>query len=204
MTIGGELYYVTKRFDRETAEGKVQRLHQEDFCQMLSVDPEMKYEADGGPCFADLVKTLRRAHATLGETLALVDLLCYNYLIGNADAHAKNYSVVYHGRRPVLAPLYDAVSTAVYKDLSREFAMGIGGEMRIGHIRREHFARLAEACDMSPKLILSRLDALARRILPAAEEVAGKLMAQWPSPVYAQIGSVIGNQVKTVCKENER
>lgn len=191
LVIGGERYYVTKRFDREVADGRLRRLHQEDFCQMLSVDPEAKYEADGGPRFADLVATLRRLHVTLDETLTLVDMFLFNYLIGNADAHAKNYSVVYRGRRPVLAPLYDAVSTEVYPELSREFAMGIGGEVRMGRIGREHFARLAEDCGMAPKLVLARLDALAGRIGPAAASVAHELAKDFPSPVYATIRDVI-------------
>ena len=198
IVLKGERYYVTKRFDREAVDGKVRRLHQEDFCQMLSVDPEMKYESDGGPRFADLVGTMRRLHATLGETLALVDMMLFNFLIGNADAHAKNYSVVYRGRRPVLAPLYDAVSTVVYPDLSREFAMSIGGEMRLGSLTRAHFVRLAEDCGLSPKLVLSRLDALAARILPAADRTAEELATECPSPVYGEIRRVIAGQVAAV------
>ena len=198
LVIGGERYYVTRRFDREVADGRLQRLHQEDFCQMMSVDPEMKYESDGGPRFADLVMTLRRLHAALGETLALIDMFVFNFLIGNADAHAKNYSVVYRGRRPLLAPLYDAVSTAVYPELSRDYAMGIGGEMRMGRIGRDHFARLSEDCGMSPQLILGRLDAMAGRILPTARELVAEQNREWPNEIRARIVSVIEQQLKAV------
>ena len=198
VVIGGERYYVTRRFDREVVDGRLRRLHQEDFCQMMSVDPEMKYESDGGPRFADLSMTLRRLHAVLGETLALMDMFVFNFLIGNADAHAKNYSVVYRGRRPLLAPLYDAVSTAVYPDLSRDYAMGIGGETLMGRIGRDHFARLSEECGMSPQLLLGRLDAMIERILPAARELAAELNREWPSEVYEKIVAVIGQQLKSV------
>ena len=198
LVIGGERYYVTRRFDREVVEDRLQRLHQEDFCQMMSVDPEVKYESDGGPRFADLIATLRRLHVALGETLALIDMFVFNLLIGNADAHAKNYSVVYHGRRPLLAPLYDAASTAVYPDLSRDFAMSIGGEMRMDRIGRSSFARLSEECGMSPQLILGRLDDLSGRMLPAARDLAAELNREWPSEVYAKIVSVIERQVKTL------
>ena len=198
LVIGGERYYVTRRFDREVVEDRLQRLHQEDFCQMMSVDPEVKYESDGGPRFADLIATLRRLHVALGETLALIDMFVFNLLIGNADAHAKNYSVVYHGRRPLLAPLYDAVSTVVYPDLSRDFAMSIGGEMRMDRIGRSSFARLSEDCGMSPQLFLGRLDDLSGRMLPAARDLAAELNREWPSEVYAKIVSVIEQQVKTL------
>ena len=165
---------------------------------MMSVDPEVKYESDGGPRFADLIATLRRLHVALGETLALIDMFVFNLLIGNADAHAKNYSVVYHKRRPLLAPLYDAVSTAVYPDLSRDFAMSIGGEMRMDRIGRSSFARLSEDCGMSPQLFLGRLDDLSERMLPAARSLAAELSREWPSEVYAKIVSVIEQQVKTL------
>ena len=198
VVIGAERYYVTRRFDREISDGRLQRLHQEDFCQMLSVDPEAKYESDGGPRFADLIMTLRRLHAELGETLALMDMFIFNFLIGNADAHAKNYSVVYQGRRPLLAPLYDAVSTAVYPELSRDFAMGIGGEMRMGHIGRSHFVRLSEDCGMSPRLLLGRLNALSERILPEARRLAAELNREWPREAYEKIVSVIGQQLGSV------
>ena len=196
LVIGGERYYVTRRFDREIADGRILRLHQEDFCQMLAVDPEAKYESDGGPRFADLVATLRGLHATLGETLALIDMFVFNFLVGNADAHAKNHSVVYRGQRPLLAPLYDAVSTAVYSELSRDYAMSIGGETRMGCVGRDHFARLAEDCNMSPRLVLDRLDGLSGRILPAARELAAALDREWPSSVYAKIIAVVERQLK--------
>ena len=165
---------------------------------MMSVDPEVKYESDGGPRFADLIATLRRLHAALGETLALIDMFVFNFLIGNADAHAKNYSVVYHGRRQRLAPLYDAVSTAVYPDLSRDFAMSIGGEMRMDRITRSSFTQLSEDCGMSPRLLLGRLDTLSARMLPAARDLAAELNRECPSEVYAKIVSVIEQQIKAL------
>ena len=198
LVIGGERYYVTRRFDREVVEGQLQRLHQEDFCQMMSVDPEVKYESDGGPRFADLIATLRRLHAALSETLALIDMFVFNFLIGNADAHAKNYSVVYHGRRQLLAPLYDAVSTAVYPDLSRDFAMSIGGELRMDRITRSSFAQLSKDCVMSPRLLLGRLDTLSARMLPAARDLAAELNRECSSEVYAKIVSVIERQIKAL------
>ena len=195
---GGDRYYVSERFDREVVDGRIRRLHQEDFCQMLSVDPEVKYESDGGPGFSQLISTMRDLHVPLNETLALVDMLCFNFLIGNADAHAKNYSVFYRNRKPELAPLYDAVSTLVYPDLSRDFAMSIGGEMSVERIGRHGFEKLAEECAMSPKLVLARLDSLAARIADAAEKLAEELNSAWSSPVYAEILRVIDAQVERI------
>lgn len=195
MLFGGERYYVTTRYDRERIDGKTQRLHQEDFCQMLSVDPEVKYEEDGGPGIVQCLDVLGRQHVPLAETLGFLDMVLFNCLIGNGDAHAKNYSVVYRNGSARLAPLYDAVSTLVYPELSREFAMSVAGDRSFDDITRESFVRLAPLCGISPKLVLSRLNALAARIVPAARDLAADLAPEWPSEVYAKIISVISRQV---------
>ena len=198
LNLGGEWYYVTKRFDREDVGLRPRRLHQEDFCQMLSVDPEIKYEEDGGPTAAQCVETLRALHVTVSETMAFVDMFIFNCLIGNADAHAKNYSVVYHGRKPVLAPLYDAVSTAVYPELSTEYAMRIGGDAAFDRRSRESFIRLAGEVRMSPAFVLGRLRALADRLMPTAEALAGDMCARYPSAVYGKILKIIEDRLARV------
>ena len=77
--------------------------------------------------------------------------------------------------------------TAVYPELSREMAMGIGGEMRFSAITRANFSRMANACGVSPKLVLSRLDALCGRITTAAERLAEECIALWSSGVYGKV-----------------
>ena len=74
--------------------------------------------------------------------------------------------------------------------------MSIGGETRMGCVGRDHFARLAEDCNMSPRLVLDRLDGLSGRILPAARELAAALDREWPSSVYAKIIAVVERQLK--------
>ena len=86
----------------------------------------------------------------------------------------------------------------VYPDLSRDFAMSIGGEMSVERIGRHEFEKLAEECAMSPKLVLARLDSLAARIADAAEKLAEELNSAWSSPVYAEILRVIDAQVERI------
>ena len=165
---------------------------------MLSIHPEVKYEEDGGPGVADCINVLGRLHVPLSEMIAFLDMLIYNYLIGNADAHAKNYSVIYRNGGARLAPLYDAVSTAVYPELSRDFAMSVAGDRTFGTITRESFTRLARDCGISPKLLLARLDNLSERILSEAGNLADELTGPFPSPVYARVFTVIKNQVDSI------
>ena len=172
LELGGELYYASERYDREYVDGKPQRLHQEDFCQILSIDPESKYEDDGGPTIPQCMEAMRRMRLAPASQIAFIDSVVFNYLIGNADAHAKNHSVVYHGRKAEFAPLYDLVSTAAYPELSREMAMRIGNDAAFTSISRDSFSRMASDCKVSPKLVLSRLDELSGRTLAAAQSLA--------------------------------
>lgn len=76
--------------------------------------------------------------------------------------------------------------------------MSIGGEMSIDRIGRSSFESLAHACSMSPKLFVSRLDALSAKIVPAAEGLAERAMRDFPSPVYTKIVETIRAQVSRV------
>ncbi len=71
-------------------------MHQEDFCQVLGVLPEMKYEQEGGPGFADCFRLVQEWSAEpILDSLNLLKWALFNFLIGNADAHAKNLSFLY-------------------------------------------------------------------------------------------------------------
>lgn len=199
LELGGGLYYAAERYDREIVAGKPRRLHQEDFCQILSVDPEAKYESDGGPSIRQCMEVSRKMRLSPTSQIALVDSVVFNYIIGNADAHAKNHSIVYHGRRADFAPLYDLVSTSVYPELSQEMAMRIGGDAAFDSISRDSFSRMAEECAVAPKLVLGRLDYIAKRIVPAASRLADECNARFPSKVYKQILSVIQQRLSRIC-----
>lgn len=129
---------VIERYDRAVlAGGAIVRIHQEDVCQALSIMPDQKYTADGGPATADvlgLLASTRRAEANLA---AFTRMLFFNYLVGATDAHAKNYSLLLGGKDDaLLAPLYDVASGLAYEGLRRKgrLAMAIGGENRFGRV----------------------------------------------------------------------
>ena len=122
--IGDQRFLLVERYDRQLVkQGKagqiqLQRMHQEDFCQALGVAPETKYQNEGGPDLTQAFDLVRRAtRPSAPNTLRLLDFVVFNALIGNHDAHAKNFSLLYTLQGAVLAPMYDALSTAVYPDL---------------------------------------------------------------------------------------
>lgn len=201
MRIGGEIYYWTERYDRETVEGRIRRLHQEDFCQILGISGELKYENEGGPTFATCMAALEEMNVSLADRFAFIDRMIFNYLIGNADAHGKNSSVLYRGgdgKR--LAPIYDAMSTEIYGNLSKVNAMSIGGAKTLEDANRDSFSALAQEAGMRPLLALNRLDSQIARIVPAAADLASEMSESWPSPVYGRIVKVIERHAATVGK----
>jgi len=174
-------YLQVTRYDR-TPEDPVRRIHQEDLCQALGVAPELKYEAEGGPGVADCIGLLERHSAVPAkDRLAFADALLFNLIIGNHDAHSKNYSLILEGdSAPRLAPLYDLLSTSIYPGLPRKLAMGLGGENRPDYFRQRHVERLAADLGMRPTALRRRAGDLCDRVdaaLSAADEqVAGDFL----------------------------
>ena len=116
---GSIRFLQVSRYDRrpDGAEGWT-RIHQEDFCQALGIAPELKYQNEGGPGFKECFKLIRaNSSIPVYDVLKLFDAVVFNFLIGNNDAHGKNFSFLYDGDETRLAPLYDLVSTELYPDL---------------------------------------------------------------------------------------
>ena len=129
--IGEIEYLLSERYDRAIdGDGTIRRLHQEDFCQALGIPSETKYQAEGGPGLKDCFALLRHASSNaVADLRELLNAVVFNLLVGNNDAHAKNYSILY-GRKGKarLAPLYDLVCTVYYPEIENKLAMKIGGE----------------------------------------------------------------------------
>ena len=166
-------FLLVERYDRVViAPGHRQRLHQEDFCQALGVVPEMKYQNEGGPdltqCF-DLVRRATRPSAP--QVLRLFDYVIFNALIGNHDAHAKNFSLLYSGMTPVLAPLYDTLSTAVYPALTPKMAMKIGSKYKFSEVQARHWDQFAEAAGLAKAQAKRRVLSLAKSLPASARKL---------------------------------
>jgi serine/threonine-protein kinase HipA len=170
MVVADRPVLLVSRYDRRKGEdGLWQRIHQEDFCQALGVVPEIKYQNEGGPdlkaCFA-LLRQATRPSAP--QVLRLLDAVIFNALIGNNDAHAKNFSLLYAAPAVTLAPLYDVLSTAVYPQLTAKMAMKLGSKYRFSEVQARHWDRFAEAAGLSRAQTRQRVARMARELLAAA------------------------------------
>lgn len=168
--------YLVERYDRIRSDiGEIVRIHQEDFCQALGVPPEAKYESEGGPslenCFSILRKFSTRPAADIKE---LINWVIFNYLIANADAHAKNLSLLFIDEGIRLAPFYDLLCTKVYDGLTDRFSMKVGGENRPDWIQLRHWQRLAVAAVVKERLVLEMLKKMSQTIVERSEALGGE------------------------------
>jgi serine/threonine-protein kinase HipA len=169
-------YLLVERYDRKRimTDGvpAVERLHQEDFCQAQNIVSEMKYQKEGGPSFKQCFALLRNVSTTPVIDLAsLLDAAIFNYLVGNNDAHGKNFSLVYPDKEIRLAPLYDVISTVFYPELAIEMAMRIGREYSSDRVTPKDFEQLAEDAGLAKPLVRRRVPELAT----VAIEALGKI-----------------------------
>jgi serine/threonine-protein kinase HipA len=189
--------FVIERFDRLHDSSGIRRLHQEDFCQALTIPPEFKYEAEGGPSLAACFNLLRTRSSRSGkDLLSLLDWVIFNYLIGNSDAHAKNISLLLLDDGPRLAPFYDMLSTRVYAHygLAEGLAMKIGGETNPQMVRAEHWQVFANEVGIKPKLVLTRLRELSRKVEAHRLELFKGAFAPYRCDILHQLMELISDQ----------
>ncbi|MCP4374233.1 MAG: type II toxin-antitoxin system HipA family toxin [Deltaproteobacteria bacterium] len=143
--------YIVERYDRIKAKnGKMERLHQEDLCQVLGYMPDQKYENEGGPGLSECGRIIELYSSNpILDKQALVKWVTFNYFIGNADAHGKNISLIRERTGSTrLAPFYDLISTRVYPEISSKMAMKIGKESRFDWVMERHWQQMADQLDL--------------------------------------------------------
>ena len=92
-------------------------------------------------------------------------------LVGNNDAHGKNFSLLYESGNIRLAPLYDVLCTAYYPELSAKMAMKLGGEYNAEALSLRHFETLASEAGLGKTLVKKRLIELADKVLEALHSI---------------------------------
>ncbi len=195
---------VVERYDREvSSSGKIRRIHQEDFCQALAVRPSQKYEAEGGPAFADCDRLLARVSARpLEDRRSLFRWLCFNALVFNADGHAKNLSLLFDGSAPRLAPFYDLVCTRAYPRVEGRLAMTVGGEADPTLLRRRHWERLADATGVGARFVVDTVRDLAEAMPQAVAGAREEFRSRWgDSPVLQLVLPKLPRQAKRILQQ---
>jgi serine/threonine-protein kinase HipA len=174
---GNRTFLLVERYDREQgAGGDVHRLHQEDFCQVLGIPPEHKYASEGGPTFKVCFDLVRKACTTPATAiLRLLDAAIFNVLLGNADAHGKNFSLIYEREAVSLAPLYDLLCTVAYPELSQSFSMKIAKRATLEDFRPDTWDEFAKDIGTAAPYTRRRVEGLAKTMIREAPVVAAEL-----------------------------
>ena len=186
---GGRKLIVVERYDRVvTGAGDVERVHQEDFCQVLSLSPKTKYQKEGGPSLKQIAAVLRQ-FARPDSLGRLLQATYVNVLVGNSDAHGKNFSLLHHRDGSIeLTPVYDVVSTLYYVD--GELSMYIDDVRKTSKVTRDRLIREAVSWGMreeSAQLIVSELSERAPEAIEAASEATPELPVKIPAIVGSQL-----------------
>lgn len=183
-TLNGQAFAI-ERFDRmpngETA-------HIEDFAQIFGVYPEKKYKNASARNIASVIGT-EGGEADIAE---FIRRLTFNTLIGNADMHLKNWSLIYPDRRhAALAPAYDFVSTIPYIP-DNSAALNFSRTKRFDEYSEDELSHLAAKALLPEKLVLD-----------TARETVERFHEQWRKekanlPLTAKIVGSIDQQLEIV------
>jgi serine/threonine-protein kinase HipA len=157
-----EVAFGVKRFDR--VDGL--RVHQEDLAQVREIAPDLKYERSSYSGIARFI------NAVCPEDLdEYVRRLTSFVIMGNLDAHLKNWTIRYpDGRNPRLSPAYDFVSVSAYPDFNREqMAMAINGGRHANNILPINFIRFANSAKVDVE-----------RVMPVVRSTIDSMVQTWP------------------------
>jgi len=187
--IGRLEFLLVERFDRSRITKPdgiyIERLLQEDFAQSLGVQAKDKYKVTINDCVSVL-------NATSNPVLAkaeFVKRVIFNYLIGNTDAHSKNFSIYRLKDGTIkLTPTYDILCSAIY-DCDQRIAMKIGNAKFYQDVKVKDWQIFAQKLDISYKFVNNELDRQKKSIIGILEQLL---------PDY-EVSEMICNNVKNRC-----
>jgi len=169
----GEVFAI-RRFDRDQ-DGS--RLGLEDFCSLMGMPPHEKYDATMEGIAKHLYIWCAEAER-IPSAKRLIDMLVLNVVVHNADAHAKNYAVLYSDQNDAtLAPVFDVVTVAAYPEYSQSpFALSVGGR-KTWNLRKELDRFCVERLNLATSTVSDSLEKIAagmQKVVPRIEHFALK------------------------------
>jgi serine/threonine-protein kinase HipA len=200
VTIGDRACVVSQRFDRAERGERISRLHQEDLCQALGIPTNLKYEANSGPGFWHFRRILEEIGRG-ADVRTMVRAAVLNFVLGNSDAHGKNFAILFTPEGRQLAPLYDVVSTAVY-DLERNMAMAVGSNFDPDLVRLEDWLDMSADCDLAPRRFFPLIRQTATEVEEGIDAVKRTAEADgWHASVIEEIAAVAAERAGRIREE---
>jgi serine/threonine-protein kinase HipA len=168
LALGERVVLVVRRYDRVIHDdGSVTRVHQEDLCQALGLHPRQKYEENAGASLRQIARVLD-TFSPREDLDTFLRYVTFNAVIGNGDAHAKNYSLVHVAPRALrLSPLYDLLCTSFYDQL--RLALYIDGVQSIDRVTRTRIVNEAVSWGLSRERASTIVDDVLQLVPDALE-----------------------------------
>jgi len=164
----GQTSYLVERFDRDLSTDIATRIHTEDLAQALGREPGRKY----GVSAKQVVELTQRISAE--APYDFVRELAFNTVVGNGDAHAKNYSLIL-ADDVRLAPLYDSIPTQSYgpshPELDTTLAMPVAGARRPPEVTTNHWRKLSRVTGLDEEQVVSLVHGVARGVAERGGDV---------------------------------
>ncbi len=197
FSIGDVRGLLITRFDREVRDGRVHRIHQEDFCQALGLPKSLKYERDGqdGRAFnaAAVGHLLGRTRLPAAARLDVLTMTILNLALGNTDNHAKNHALLYRGVAPDLAPLYDIVPVLVDPRVHHDFSFRFGLARAMAELEEADLVRFA--ADLGLKVRTKTAAAALRGEITRLLQTIAGAMDNLSGPRLKLVGDMVAHQL---------
>ncbi|HJT71118.1 MAG TPA: HipA domain-containing protein [Terriglobales bacterium] len=186
VTMQGKALSV-ERFDRASGG---EPIHMEDFAQVFGLYPDDKYRHRS---YANIAAVLWAETGQSG-TYEFLRRLVFSVLIGNADMHLKNWSLLYPDRRtPVLSPAYDFVATLPYIP-NDSLALTFGGSRSLSEITTDQVRRFADTARLPASPLWPIVTDVNERTVAAWEKLSEKDL------LPDVLREAIGDHIRTVAR----
>ncbi|MBB6425768.1 type II toxin-antitoxin system HipA family toxin [Sphingopyxis sp. JAI128] len=200
-TFGERRVLVVERFDRQwLSDGRLLRVPQEDCCQALGVPSTQKYQSEGGPSAADIIRLLAASDDPLADQKAFLTAQIVFWLIGATDGHAKNFSLSLRpGGGFQLTPFYDVLSVQTAVDRGQlgqksfRLAMSAGNSRhyRMSEILGRHFVQTAKAAGLGPTAVRQVLVEIGEKATAAADVARRAMPDDFTDDIHDSIRNAI-------------
>jgi len=199
---------VIERFDRRwSKDGSwLMRLPQEDMCQALGIAGTLKYQSDGGPGIADVMKLLIGSQQALVDRENFLKTQILFWLLAAIDGHAKNFSVFLEQNNAFrLTPLYDIMSAYPLMGAKgipmqkAKMAMALLGKNKQYHwskIQTRHFFSTANSVGFPENRLLEVIDTMKQSAESVVNDVANMAPKSFPDRIVTPILEGVLNQAK--------
>lgn len=185
----GELAYITQRFDRENE----RKLSCEDLCQLSETLTEHKYRGS----YEKTGKIIKQYATQSGlDTLHYFELVVFSFIIGNADMHLKNFSMLEKTDGEFsLSPAYDLVSTMlVIKNESEQMSLTLNG--RKNKITKNDFMALAINLAITEKQVENSFNSFSKKLKSAQWWIESSFL---PEAQKFNLNKIVTERLNLLC-----